>query len=417
MRAWATAIALLFALPVRAEQAPADWPLIAAIEFTGNEATRESVLRREMIVTEGDPADPKKIERSRQYIQDLGLFRKVSVGQRDTAAGVILTFKLEERWYFLPYPRYGVNVEGQSSVGFDLRWANVAGLNHNLNFRVLRNERKQEDRGVEKGYSFGYSVPYIFDSPYRLGLSFGHSATPVSDPVDHEETVDSASFSVSRTFRDPDGARSQGTSVSLGLAWQQQHREGEGVPEPLGMATALTASYGYRNLRSHIFSDEGVSWRLGGTFAREGLASDYSYQFLEAGYTRHLPLGGIKHQTLSYHLGAGFYSNGPEEITAYSFGGSSTLRGFPVNSQRGNAYYLGTVEYFRPIFDPGLRIGAILEVGRVHEGVRDIHLADLDASLGFALRWRLVNFVALEVELGWAFPLNGGEGKLFGGRV
>lgn len=405
--------------PVAAEPASeaASWPRIVAIQFSGNETTQEVVMLREMLVAVGDSADPKKVELSRQYVQDLGLFSKVRVSEQPGEGGVVLTFTVEERWYILPYPRFSVNVEGQSSTGLDLRWANVFGLNHNLRFNALQTDRKIQGRGKDTSYSAGYSAPYVFDSPYRVSFNAGNTTSPAEKPVPHDETFQNASLFVSRTFRDAGGARSQGHTFGMGLAWQREDREGEGVPEPYGQATALTASYSYRNLRYRTYSEEGVSWRIGGSFARNGVASDYSYQSLEAGYDRHLAVGNTKHQSFTYTLSAGFFSNAPQEINVYSYGGSSVLRGYPSNSLSGNAYYLATMEFFRPVYHPSLRIGAILEAGKVFESTRDAHLRSVDASLGLGIRFRMVSFVALEIELGYAIPLSGGPVKLFGGRV
>ncbi len=49
-------------------------PPIRDIRFEGNRVTSDRVMLREMVVAVGDPADPARIERSRQAIQDLTLF-------------------------------------------------------------------------------------------------------------------------------------------------------------------------------------------------------------------------------------------------------------------------------------------------------------------------------------------------------
>jgi outer membrane protein assembly factor BamA len=370
-----------------------------------------------MTVAVGDAADPEQLRRSAQYIKDLGLFADVAIDTQPVEGGVRLQVTVDERWYLLPYPRYSVNVEGQSSVGADLRWANVGGRNHSLRLSYARTERKLQGRGDDTGYSAGYVAPYLFGSPYRLSLSAGHSTSPVEGEVPHEERFDDASIFVSRSFPEPGGARSQGYGAGLGLAWQRQDREGEGVPAPYGRATALSTSVSYRNLRNRIYSEEGLSWSIGGSFARAGVLSDYSYQSVEARLRRDLQVGETPHQTLHWGLSAGAYSNGPQEIEAYSFGGSSVFRGYSTNSLPGNAYWYGFAEIFRPVIWPWLRAGSILEVGKVFASTQDAHLRSAEASLGFGLRVRFVRFVALEVEIGYAFPLTGGEGKLFGSRV
>ena len=116
------ALALLFSpLPVPAE----DWPTISGIDFAGNDITRPETMRRELLVHVGDPADPEAIERSRQAVQDLGLFRWVAVERKRLDDGTIrLTFVVHEKWYILPLPRVEGNSNGDYGYGGQV-WVNV----------------------------------------------------------------------------------------------------------------------------------------------------------------------------------------------------------------------------------------------------------------------------------------------------
>ena len=64
-------LTMLLSMPVLADQT------ISAIHFEGNDVTEGSIMRLEMLVTEGDPVDVSKIEKSVQYIRDLRLFEWV----------------------------------------------------------------------------------------------------------------------------------------------------------------------------------------------------------------------------------------------------------------------------------------------------------------------------------------------------
>jgi hemolysin activation/secretion protein len=60
----------------------------------------------------------------------------------------------------------------------------------------------------------------------------------------------------------------------------------------------------------------------------------------------------------------------------------------------------------------------ILEAGNVFEDAQAARLGRVYSSLGLGVRLRIPQFVNLEVELGWAIPLNGpGNGRVFGGKV
>ena len=67
------------ALAVETGSGPDPKKIIKEIRFEGNKRTRPSVMLQEMRVQVGDVADPRQIERSRQAIQDLSLFKSVGL--------------------------------------------------------------------------------------------------------------------------------------------------------------------------------------------------------------------------------------------------------------------------------------------------------------------------------------------------
>jgi outer membrane protein assembly factor BamA len=134
-----TASILLACLLSGAAPDAAAAPPVVEIRFEGNRHTRPVTMQRELLLREGDPADQGLIERSRQAIQDLGLFRSVEVLQESVPEGVRLVFTVVEKWYVLVYPRLTANSDGQNSYGAELRWNNLWGLNHSL--RVLGRSR------------------------------------------------------------------------------------------------------------------------------------------------------------------------------------------------------------------------------------------------------------------------------------
>lgn len=399
----------------------ADLPAIREIAFEGNTKTQPKVMLRELVIQPGDAADPARIERSRQGILDLGLFQNVTVKQtpiEGDEGGIKLTFVVREKWYILPLPRAAANLDGQSSVGAELRWNNLFGLNHSLRAQFTQNDLRQSDRGKQTSYLVAYAAPFFLDSPYNLRVAAQHRISPVEEEVFYDERFDSASVFVSRTYSDG-GPASQGWTLGSGLIWQNEKREGEGVPPAYGEATAPTFSAGYRDIRFKLYSEEGIAYGASVTGAREGYASDYNYSRINANYQRLLAIGETPHQNLNFSAGIGSYFDGPDDddVTEYSLGGSGSLRGYDVNTFEGNAYYLLAVEYVRPIRWPWLRVAAIIEAGRIFERPQDLSLRDVRTSAGVSLRIRVPTFVNLELEIGCAVPLDGGPGRLFGGRI
>lgn len=409
--------------PPQAAQPPAEgepvgeYPKVIEIAFEGNDTTQDKVMRREMVIQEGDPADPALIERSRQGIQDLGLFKKVSVRQLPVEGGVKLLFSLKEKWYILPFPRVSANLDGQSSYGAELRWNNLFGLNHNLRVLATQSDQKQAGRGKETNYLVRYNAPFLFDSPYGISFATGHSISPVDTPVSYDETFDSFSFVVTRTFSEK-GPASQGWTFGAGPFWQNEKRDGPGVPPAYGEATALYLTGSYRDIRFRVYSEEGVAYGLNWQGAREGLISDYNYSALNGYFSRYVAVGETPHQNVNFFVDFGGYFDGPDGVTNYGVGGSSNLRAYDANFIEGNAYYVLATEYVRPIGWPWLRAAAILEAGNAFARPQDISGSRIRTSAALALRLRLQSFVNIEIELGYAVPLDSkGGGRFFGGKI
>ncbi|MFP5307659.1 MAG: POTRA domain-containing protein, partial [Gammaproteobacteria bacterium] len=204
----------------------ADPPTIVEIVFEGNEVTRPRVMQRELVVEVGDPADPQALERSRQALLDLGLFRRVHLREEPVEGGVRIVFAVDERYYILPSPRLDAKSDGRYAYGLQFRWNNVAGLNHTLRVFVEEEERRRAGIGRETSYVASYSAPFVLRSPYSVAVSGSYLTRPVEEAgFEYTETFRAFGLGVSRFFSD--GPASQGFTVGAGLNWLQQRTDGE----------------------------------------------------------------------------------------------------------------------------------------------------------------------------------------------
>ncbi|HUR40775.1 MAG TPA: POTRA domain-containing protein [Verrucomicrobiae bacterium] len=400
------------------EDAAPELPVIQSIDFAGNDITQPKVMLREMVVKPGDPADPARVERSRQGIQDLGLFKSVAVRETPVPGGVALTFVVEERWYILPIPRLDANSEGESAYGMTLRWFNFAGLNHTIRGNYTRRDEEKANKGESISYGVGYSMPFVADTPWGIGMSVGHSETPITDFGGYTESVDSAGISLTRSFAS--GPASQGWNAGVSLTWSDQRTEGLGAPEAQGTAALLGLWGGYRDVRYAIYSEEGIVWSAGVAGANEGLLSDYSIGSARIGVTRYLRIGERAHQSVHAFAAAATQHGGPTGYRsvggAYGLGGASLLRAYPADFVTGDFYYLVGAEYLRPIVWDWLRGVIVLEAGNAWAEASSSD-SRVYASLGFGLRVRATFLVNFEVEAGVAIPLDEGGQRFFASKV
>lgn len=405
---------------VRAQPEPPGVPDLGAapvveIRFVGNRVTRPKVMLRELPFSVGETVDAEGIERGRQAILDLGLFKSVRAERRQEGQGWVVSYTVQEKWYVLPTPRFDVNGDRQYSYGAQLAWDNLWGLNHSLLIYGQQRDPQLQGVGNETQYFAGYFAPLIWDSRWSLGANAGYTARPVfSSQGPYEERFESAQVLASRSLSS--GSPSQGWNLGTGLYWQRQ--DSSGLIAPYGQATAAVASLGYRDLRFQVFSEEGLQAGARLETAVQGLASDYDYTRLGLGATRFLYIGDTPHQNLNLRGDLGLNWQGPAGRRSYSLGGTYTLRGYDPDFLRGDAYYRVAAEYLRPVGWRWLRLLVIAEAGTAGSSPGDLPDQRVYSSLGLGVRLRLPTFVNFEVEAGVAVPLSGGGGfRLFGSRV
>ncbi|MGQ0697629.1 MAG: phosphatase PAP2 family protein [Panacagrimonas sp.] len=412
---------LLLALPIFYPH-PAEaseTPLIREIVFRGNDVTLPEVMLREMSIAPGQPADDDAIERSRQSIQNLGLFRSVKATQEPFDGGVRVVFTVREKWYLLPYPRLSANTDGQNSVGAELRWNNIGGRNQSLRALVSSSDRQDEGRGRQLSFLASYRVPFVFDSPYTLDFSGSHATTPVEPEFEgmpeYDESIDEAQFVVSRKFG-LKGAASQGWNAGSGLLWRHEDTSGVGAPDPYGDAYAALAQIGYKHVQDRIHSETGTRFSTRFEIADQKQGSDYRYSRLTANYKRSIALGSLPHQTLEWGAELGNSNNGPpNKEWDFSLGGTNGLRGYQRNSFQGDFYYLASATYLRPLHWDWLRLVAGVEAGNIYADADQVN-TQVRWSFNAGLRVRATWLVNIEFDAGIALPLDDDSGRIYGSR-
>ena len=131
--------------------------LVQSIRVTGNEATKNFVILREMSTSVGDTLDLDKLEYDKNRIYSLGLFNKVDIDYSAKGSDADLTVRVHERWYVYPFPVLGFKYRDVKKFYYG------AGIAH-LNFRG-RNERLVGE------FAFGYDrwVQFSYQNPKLTG--------------------------------------------------------------------------------------------------------------------------------------------------------------------------------------------------------------------------------------------------------
>ncbi len=413
---------VLFGLAGAAAAEPAP---IAEIRFAGNRVTQERILLQEMLVRPGDPADPARIERSRQAIMDLGLFKSVYAELLPgDARGPVLLVTVKEKYYILPIPKLNRNDENEIGYGAQLRLDNVAGLNQQIKLTYEKEETEVSSSGEQEVRSFSYAYPRMFGGPYRLDVAASRERLPI-DTLDagggvtggYQQTTSEASIIVSRWL----GliGPSRGWQLGVGAAYRARDYRllsGADLPYADAVGVGLTGRIEFTDVHDFLYSRSGKTYGLSVEFGLPALGSDSDYTRQLLYYRGYYPVFDLPHHNLNVQFELGLSSAGILNEDTYMLGGASTLRGYESRSITGNSYVLFNVEYLAPLFGYyPLRGVVFADIGNAFPGNRDIRLSDLKTSVGLGLRWTVKSFVKLDLRLDVAYGVDSGETKVYAG--
>lgn len=387
-------------------------PVITAIRFEGNDTTEPRIMRQEMTIKVGEPAYPEAIERSRQAIMDLGLFKSVEARLEEAAQGQELVITVDEKYYILPLPRADADPDGSYEYGADLKFDNIAGLNQRAELKYVQHKSVNGTDPHRKEASLEYAYPRVAGSAYDIDLRMRLRRETVEEmlPIGfsrYERDRYDASFSLAR-WLDRQGP-SQGWRGGIGLnleQWRWKYIHGVDAHED-SQALGFTMSADYVRVHDFKFYREGLAYGWSGEASLVPLGSDYSYNrslFYARAYN---PLGNYRNLNWRLQLGLanGERFGGP----AYDVGGRS-LHGYESNYAEGNAFILANVEYLHPISGyKQLRLAGLLDVGNAYPDVESIDPVDVEAGVGLGARWRVQSFVNLNLAFDWGYGLGSGE--------
>jgi outer membrane protein insertion porin family len=138
---------------------------VRLVTITGNKATREKVIRREVDVHEGDRFRRSALVRSQGDLMRLGFFEEVVPDFAPAeSTDVDIIFRIKEK--SVGTASAGAGYTGESGLtGFiELGHNNVLGNGQSLNLHLERGARRSD-------YSISFTEPWFRDTPTLLGFS------------------------------------------------------------------------------------------------------------------------------------------------------------------------------------------------------------------------------------------------------
>lgn len=383
------------------------------IIITGNNRTRDKVIRRELKVAEGELYSNSKIKRSRQKLDNLGFFKKVNLttARAGTPNKVVLNVEVEEK------PTGSLSFgAGYSSVDslvgmIQLSQDNFLGKGQRLDLRT--------QLGGTNRLMFSFTEPWFLDTRWKAGVDL---------------------FNMERFYEDFD-SESMGGGIRTGhpvgeftrvdFSYEYEEVDISDVDDDAsleilqqeGASTtgAIIAGITRNTLDNRFTPRRGTVTRFSSKFA--GLGGDNRFVTFIGSASRYFPLPRDSAFMIRGTIGYAIGYNGEDVPIHEKFflGGLDSIRGFedrsvgpkerrgafnPFIRQRDEKDVVGgekelfvNFEYIFPILkETGIRGVIFFDAGNAYKK-SESYFSDIRKSAGFGIRWQSP-FGPLRVELG-----------------
>jgi len=398
---------------------------IERINITGNEITRDKVIRRELKVTENSLYNEELVKRSKARLEALGYFESVEISTPRGSADdkLVLNINVKEK----PTGSFSIGAGYSSAESFlftaSISKQNFLGLGINAALLAEVSKKRQQ-------FSLQYLDPYFLDSRWLLNTTVSKLLTRFDD-FDRDALGGEINFG--RHIFDH-------SSVTLGYRIEDVKVDNFSpfVPEffkqnASGLTSSLLFSLERDTRNNRLFATRGSYNQVTTEWA--GLGGDNDFFRVDANSRWFIPVPFPKNASIKANARIGYITSlndlAVPLFERYFTGGINSLRGFrprtigpslqiPSSTTGGdetfvfggNKLLIFNLEYEFPVYDPGGFRGVLfLDAGNAFAENEDLNPLKLRSNWGFGLRW-ISPFGPLRFEWGLPFNRKPGEDKI-----
>lgn len=392
---------------------------IERIEMSGNESTRDKVIRRELTVKEGQLFSTAQARRSEARVRQLGYFQEVQIIPRPGSEPnrISLEVAVKERQSGSLTAGAGVSTAEEYFFQLQYQQQNFLGLGVDMSVQAIASDKTQT-------YFFRYADPYFLDSNWYLGLSLFSNERYYVQFVDRRQ---GGSLTLGRRVPHFEHVRFYATYSYLMTDLESYEDEATIYRKQPSNTTigSLSLVLDRNALNNYLDPSDGSRIRGEVEIAGHDLfggENDFIKSTLDAYYFQPVFRGSY----LGFHgrIRTMSYDQGDSLLISERFfqGGSKSLRGYEVASVSpmfredsgdltpigGNKDVLFTFEYLVPLSEEmGMKLSLFYDAGNVYNDNEEMDMTDLLKDWGFGLRW-FSPMGPLRFEL--AFPIDPREG-------
>lgn len=350
---------------------------VSRIEFTGNTITRDKVIRRELLLEEGQLYNSHLWDLSIMRLNQLNYFDTLKADQDSESrlnqddGTVDLLLKLKEKGKNSIGLNGGISGSSGTFIGLNYETNNFLGLGETLSVQANAGD-------LSRNLSFGFTEPYLRNKPVSLGIqvftrkfdynpakSYGISNNQAANLstaeqsllTNYNQSTEGLTVSVSTPLRHlfaRTGVTRVGLSYSLSRAsvttfndntrnvfQSLAFRSGVQGPNQLSgiITSVLTPSFTFSSLDRAVGPHSGKDFNV--DFQVAGVGGNVKYFAPAMSYRQFFPMKGLRisregHNVLGYRVQLAHVEGFGGEVAPptnriYS-GGESDIRGFDVRS-------------------------------------------------------------------------------------
>ncbi|UCZ55682.1 outer membrane protein assembly factor BamA [Desulfurispirillum indicum] len=389
---------------------------IGFVDITGNNKTRDKVIRRQMQLLEGDEYSAAAVDEPRRRLNNLRFFEELRLQERKTDQPGEMDIVIDVRE--APTGMFNLGI-GYSTVDrivgtTSVSQGNLFGRGQVLNFSL----EKSSERTY---YSVSFTEPYLFDRDINFSLSFYDQVRQYTYYDDHRR-----GFSVTLgrpLFEEVRGnIRVKHEEINIRDVDSQA---ADVIKEMEGSATtrSIMPSLSRNTLDNRWLPTRGTRSTLFVEYAGGDIGGDNN--FIKYGLTHSIyhPLWARLIGAVNVEMRFAEGHSGSTSIPPYErlyMGGINSMRGYRFRevgpkdetgeAQGGYKSFLTNLEMLYPLNEDGsLRFVLFYDIGNVYDRGEN-YLDDVLRSYGYGIRW-LTPVGPLRLEYGYKVDPEPGESR------
>ena len=379
---------------------------VQRVDINGNVRTLDKVIRRQMLLVEGDPYNKSKLDKSEQKIKDLDYFDKVEITPKPGSAldQTVVDVNVAEKSTGEISLGAGFSTEDGPLVDTSIKEHNLLGTGQDVGVSATIAGKRTE-------IDLAYTQPYTFDRDLSSGFDLYHVTHDLKDESSYDQRKTGGDLRLGYPLSDKWRQTLRYTLEQNDL-YNIDDNASLFIKDQKG--TTITSSVSqevtYDNRDSTLFPTNGLYSWFDTEFA--GLGGDSKYVSGKIGSSYYYP---VADKWVFNALGEGgaiaSYTNRPLRVDERFFLGASTFRGFEQagvgprdtssdDALGGDYFYRGTAELSFPIGLPDelgilghafTDVGSLWDIDHIPDGVDRGDVKDKNAlrgSAGFGISWR-----------------------------